>query len=454
MFKTKTNEFFFSYLASIPAITAVLGSFVAGFLAKRFGRKAVQHWSLVPCIAAWILQAFGTTYASFLISRGLVGVAVGTLVPIGQLYLVDISTPSTRGFITSTTMLWQVFYNLLQYIIGIFVSWKVLAIVNAAIHVIYFPIGFFVPESPTWCLAKGGRDDQARKGLQFLRGPNVNVEPEIAQIKKLLEHKNEEDSGTWRDFFQWEYLRPMLILFAMIFFRQFTGIFSIVSYTVDIFEDAGGAISPEWSTVIVGVVQLVFVALSNVITDKIGRKKLMVCSAMTMAVSHGVFGLYYYMHEHADLRATADKVTWIPLVALVLFMIGFSLGFASSFYVLMSEMIPNKIKDHASGLASQVNNVANFVVLELYYPMKDGLTDAGTFWFYGGMCFTAGLFAAFLLPETKGISLQELEEKLTQSRRRSQVNLPSYDGSLYVIGIDPENDEKKSEENGNYLKVA
>ena len=110
-------------------------------------------------------------------------------------------------------------------------------------------------------------------------------------------------------------------------------------------------------------------------------------------------------------------MAWIPLVALTIFSVGFALGFASALFVLMSELIPMKIKAHASGIASIVNHVTNFTVVELYFKMKHGMTEAGTFWFYGAVCFLAAIYYGVLVPETNGKSLQELEEKLTKGKK-------------------------------------
>jgi hypothetical protein len=309
----------------------------------------------------------------------------------------------------------------IQYAIGIFVDWKTLAIVNAAICLVYVPIGLFVPESPTWHLSRGN-EELARKGLMFLRGPKGNIHQEISEIKKLLESSS-ESASRFIEIFHWDYLKATMLLNIFIILRQWSGVFAIVAYTVDIFEEAGGAVSAEASSVIVGCVQFVFVLLASSLTDRIGRKKLMVGSALTMAFSHGVFGLYYYLHAHPEYNATVEKLTWVPLVALALFMVGFSSGFASAFHVLMSELIPQKIKNHASSVAAITNGLANFGVLELYYYMKNGLTAAGSFWLYGGTCLTAAFYVGLVLPETKGMSLQELDEEMTKSKRRSQANI-------------------------------
>jgi MFS family permease len=170
--------------------------------------------------------------------------------------------------------------------------------------------------------------------------------------------------------------------------------------------------------------QVVFNMLSNSITDKVGRKRLIVGSGVAMGVSHTVFGFYYYCHTHEDYGEMAKRMAWIPLVALIIFSIGFALGFASALFVLMSELIPMKIKAHAAGIASIVNHVTNFTVVELYFKMKHGMTEAGTFWFYGAVCFVAAVYYGVLVPETNGKSLQELEEKLTKGNKKPKDAKP------------------------------
>jgi SP family facilitated glucose transporter-like MFS transporter 8 len=155
--------------ASIPNISGIAGAVVASALTKKCGRKPILVYTLLPVITAWLLFSFGQTFPKFVVAGLLQGLATGITAVVGQLYLIETATTKTRGFITGTTLLWIAFYNLVNYVLGAFVSWKSLALINCAIHVVYLIFTWaVVPESPKW-LAGQGRFEEAEKGWKFLK---------------------------------------------------------------------------------------------------------------------------------------------------------------------------------------------------------------------------------------------------------------------------------------------
>jgi MFS family permease len=342
-----------------------------------------------------------------LAARLLSGICLGTGVPVGQIYLAEISSPNIRGMISGSTILWQVFFTTINYALGSTISWFHLALFNAAVVIAYFPIMYVTPESPNWLLSKN-RLKEARGSLKFLRSAETDIEPDV---KRILEHI--ENSKTkivsCRDIFQWDYLKSITLLFIFIILRQSTGVFAVLNYTVEIFRDAGGSLGAYKSTIIIGCVHFVFLLISNYLSDLIGRKRLIVVSATFMSIGSGLLAFHYF-HK---------TFNWLPLLALLLYIIAFSCGMASSIFIFMGELIPYKIKNYATGWANIINQVTNFCAVYFYYDLKNAITQSGVFMFYSCLCAVLAVYSAFVLPETKRQNLEDLENQLTKSYNKN-----------------------------------
>ncbi|CAG0922252.1 unnamed protein product [Notodromas monacha] len=375
------------------------------------GPKSILTIILLPTIASWLMVALGNTCTLFFISRTILGICGGIAMPIGQTYLAEISSPKTRGFISSTSILAAMTFGLLESIAACLVSWRALAWTNAALVMLHLPFAFFSPESPVWLL-KNDADEAAKRGLQFIRRTK-HVDAELKDIKSHISDTEEQAAGNSSDLLHWTYLKPVLLLLVFMALRQFSGAFVVISYTVIIFESVGhGILDPKVSTVILYSVQLLLNLMSNGLTDTIGRKKLIIASSLIMTASHISFGTFYYLNEldFSKMR----PYNWVPLISLIGFFVGFSIGFASIPFVFMTELLPLRIRSCGSSLISFWNNILSFIVVQFYHRMKTEMTDAGLFWFYGSVCLFAALFCALCLPETKGICLRQLERELSK----------------------------------------
>ena len=132
---------------------------------------------------------------------------------------------------------------------------------------------------------------------------------------------------------------PLFIAAFIIVLRQFTGHFAITSYTVQIFQAAGGAVAPKTATIAIGVVVLTFTIISALATDRIGRRKLAVFSAFMLIIGHGTMGTYFYFKD----RTTGFG--WVPLLALMICVAAFSLGIGTLMYMVVGELIPVQVKN-------------------------------------------------------------------------------------------------------------
>ncbi|XP_041098557.1 solute carrier family 2, facilitated glucose transporter member 8 isoform X3 [Polyodon spathula] len=224
--------------------------------------------------------------------------------------------------------------------------------------------------------------------------------------------------------------KPFIIGVLMMFLQQMTGINAIMFYAQTIFEEANFKNSIV-ATAIVAAVQVVFTAVAALIMDRAGRKVLLIVSGVTMAISTGVFGVYFKLIA-ADpgnssihglhLFATQSPggpiegaLVWLALGSMGMFIAGFALGWGPIPWLVMSEIFPAKARGFASGACVLTNWGSAFIITKEFHDLLNLLTNSGTFWLFSGFCVLSVLFTAFFVPETKGRSLEQIEERFRGS---------------------------------------
>ena len=197
---------------------------------------------------------------------------------------------------------------------------------------------------------------------------------------------------------------PLLLSMALMFFQQWCGVNAVIFYTVTIFKEAQSG-GENLATIIVGIVQFLATFASIFLVDKAGRRILLILSGLIMAVALATVGAYFYLlglDEHEGLEL-------IPLVGLNIFMVGYSVGFASIPFVIMGELFPNQYRNILSSISSSFNLTCTFLVIKLFGDLQGLIGMHGIFWLYGGAALIGSVFVALALPETKGKTLEEIE---------------------------------------------
>ena len=149
--------------------------------------------------------------------------------------------------------------------------------------------------------------------------------------------------------------------------------------------------------------------MSIFVVDKAGRRPLLIVSGTIMGLSLSILGTYFYVIYETD-PSIEESLSWLPLATLTIFMIGYSIGFATLPFLLMGELLPSKYRNSLGGIASSFNLLHTFLVLKLFTTLETSLGYYGVFWIYAANSFFAALFVYLFLPETKGKTLKEIEE--------------------------------------------
>lgn len=398
----------------IQPITAMITSFFYGRLTDRIGRKFAALTMAIPQALAFICTALASNIYLFYLARILSGIAEAGIYTALPTYVGEMSTPKVRGswgnMITASIYLGYVIINA----IGGFLSIKTTALI-CLIFPVMFAFGFaFMPESPYYCLMID-REDEARKSLKWLRQLD-NVDGELNEIHAAVKRQMTE-SGTWKDLICIKSNRRALT--AGVFLRiaqQFSGTASFAIYTQYIFLQAGGQVSAQHSSIIYVAGVTIANAIASFALDKFGRRlavliSLIACSLVLLSES----AFFYISLERSDIDVSS--IRWFPLLGMVLYVIALAMGLGIVPSLMLGELFSASIK--AKGLAVLTLSLQLMVALtaKLFQLLETNFGLYVPFVVFGMCCVCNSFIAYFVIPETKGKTLEEIQQTLKGSKK-------------------------------------
>ncbi|KAK6258376.1 hypothetical protein SCA6_012850 [Theobroma cacao] len=439
----KISDVQLEVLAGILNFCALVGSLLAGRTSDYIGRRYTIVLASIIFLLGAILMGYAPNYAILMTGRCTAGVGVGFALMIAPVYSAEISSPSSRGLLSSLPELCISFGILLGYVSNYFfgkltlrLGWRMMLGVAA---IPSFALAFGVlkmPESPRWLVLQGRLSD-ARKILSLVSNTEEEAESRFRDIKVaagidanciqdvVKPPSNSRGQGVWK-----ELLLPTptvrWILIAAIgihFFEHATGIEAVILYSPRIFKKAGvdGKDKLLLATVGVGLTKTTFILVATFLLDKVGRRRLLLISTGGMVVALTALGFGLTMVER-----TGEKLLWalsLCIASTYIFVAFFSIGLAPVTWVYSAEIFPLKLRAQGVGIGVAVNRVMNATVSMSFISIYKAITIGGSFFMFAGIAVVAWWFFFFLLPETKGRSLEEIETLFTRKTKPKKEGL-------------------------------
>ena len=401
-------------VVAIALAGAAIGAAISGYLSDRAGRRPLILGAGLLFVAGALISALARDVAVLLIGRLLIGLAIGVASMLTPLYLAEISPARDRGAIVSLNQLCITIGILVSYLVGFALAgvsggWRWMLAV-AALPGIILSFGMLVlPESPRW-LAGHGRMGEAEAVLRRLRGA-ADVSGELSSLRTDLAQERSRLASAW-ELLSARLRRPLIIGVGLAMFQQITGINTVIYFAPTIFQSAGlpSAATAILATAGVGVVNVIMTIVSIRLIDRLGRRKLLFWSLGGMAVT--LFALCGVFHAGAS-----GQLAWLAVASVAAFVGFFAIGLGPVFWLLIAEIFPLALRGRAMSLATVANWVFNLVVSATFLNLVGAVGSAGAFLTYAGLSLVALAFVAAIVPETKGRSLEQLEDALAVSQR-------------------------------------
>jgi sugar porter (SP) family MFS transporter len=406
-----------TFIMSMALWGTVIGALFGGIPSDLFGRRRTLFWIGV----LYLLSALGSALAPnpylFSASRFIGGLGVGASSVAVPVYIAEITPAQDRGKLGALYQFNIVFGILVaylsNYVIGLTVgegAWRWMMGVEVVPAAIYCASVLGIPESPRWLVLKRGQYDEARDLLQRLN-PGEAAGEVLAAIKKSAG----DGAVSLRTFFaSGTFGFPILLAFLVAFFNQMSGVNFILYYAPRIFEQAGiEAEAVLGASVPIGVVNLVFTLLGMYLIDRFGRKKLLYIGSFGYIASLGGVSLAF--------AGGADGPVVVALVCA--FIAAHAVGQGAVIWVFISEIFPNAVRDYGMSLGSGTHWVMAAIITLVTPSVLSAFTGAQIFAFFAGMMVLQLLFVWLVMPETKGLTLEEMEVKLGMSTEELEEEL-------------------------------
>lgn len=390
---------------------AMFGAAVSGALADRFGRKKVIIVTAFLFAIGAVGAAFAVNVPMIIIFRMIIGVAIGVASYTAPLYISEISPPEARGALVSLNQLMITCGIVVSYLVDLALTlgtneWRWMFGLGALPAIILIIGMMALSESPRWLIGHN-RVEEARKALGKIM-PAEKIGPEIKAIQSSIIIK----AGSWKQVMA-PWIRPALTVgIALAFFQQVTGINTIIYYAPTIFEFAGfGSHKVSiLATVGVGTVNVLMTVVAIWFLDRLGRKPLLYIGLTGMTLSLGMLGLAFY------LPGMMGALKMLTVLCVLFYIASFAISLGPIFWLIISEIYPLKIRGRAMSLATLSNWLFNMIVASTFLTLTEKLGKAGAFWFYAAVCVAAIIFCYLYVPETKGHTLENIEDFLKKNK--------------------------------------
>lgn len=382
----------------------LIGTLITGQLTDKFGRKIINLFSCLIFILGIIFILFAKSFASLLCARLLLGVGIGSIIVNTPLYISEIAPTAIRGRSMAFFQLLIAFGILLAYFLNLVFTisqnWRAIFGITLIPATILFFSTMFLPETPRWLIAK--RQHIKAKAILLKTRHHVEAQDEFNQIQESMHSAN---ANTWKDLFVKRLSFPLFIALIITICNQFTGIQVLLQYSPLVIQEIG--LDSHFSTMIgtigIGFVNFLGTFFAMFLIDRIGRKRLLVIGSLGIILAYIYLGFLPHFTETSKLQAE------LSLLGLFVSTLFFAIGPATVMWLLITELFPTEIRGKAIALCLFLNSLVASLLSTMFLSIEHSLGMGNIYWLFVIFTIIYFLTALFLVPETKGKTLEEIQ---------------------------------------------
>lgn len=401
-----------SWIASILGLALIAGIVVAPFSLQRLGRRLTNQLSTLPSLGGWALMVTAKNPTALLISRSLQGFGMGMQAASAPVSIAEYSDPKHRGAFLATIAFSFATGMLIAHVFGTLLYWRSAALACGSCYALSLILVSLSPETPPY-LASQGRSNECRKSFRWFRGYNPDSEKELeillnSQKKPQLVVPKVPRFRMYMDIAKKpEFYKPTVIMMFMFVLFQISGMTVVPSYTVPMMKDVtGGFIDDNVSMLMVDVVRFATAILACAVVNKLCRRTVLFLGIGISFVSLILTSLLLYLRDYGYLP---EEYTWTPVIPTLMYIFGKTLGILPIPWAIAGEIFPLAYRSLGSGISGMFLSIMFFVVVKTAPSSFETIGVNGTFLVYAISVGICGVFLYYLLPETKGKTLYEIE---------------------------------------------
>jgi len=417
-------------ITSWVTLGALFGALVAGGAADRLGRRRTILAAAVLFSLGAVVEAAAPGTDVLVVGRLLVGFGVGVASVAAPLYAAEMAPTALRGRFVSLYQLAITIGIFLAYLVAEFLAagdwWRLMLGLSAVPAVLLFLAMLPLPDSPTW-YEKVGRHDDAVRALERVR-PDEDAEALVAQIDDSLRVHD----ASWGVVFSKLWRAPLVLGIGLAVLQQLTGINAVIYYADKIFAAAGFS-TPQQQTAAttwaIGAVNVLATFVAVAFVDRLGRRPLLLTGVVGMAVALGTIAVCFsripdVTSDSAAASNTPSDAGVVMVIAMVVFIASFAFSLGPIVWTVINEIFPSQVRGRAVAVSTAVNWGAAWLVTRYFLTLTDAIGTSATFWLFAVMCVVTYGFVWFKMPETKGRSLDEIQQMWQRQQATDGATAP------------------------------
>ncbi|XP_051165849.1 facilitated trehalose transporter Tret1-like [Leptopilina boulardi] len=419
--KSENSKFFLSkatsaWLVSIINISGIIGTITATFLMNRIGRRLTLLIFALLQLISWILVYFAENLQYLFIARFFVGLSSGGPFVTLPVYIGEISHKNYRGTLLSLDKLFLSIGTFFINVLGL-LPYRTMNLIMILVPILSLCLFSLMHETPYYLLMKN-RDDEAIETLMKLLGVKKRelIIKDIERMKNsVIEYRKCEKNSIYQVFRDKGSRRGLISFIIAELTFVFSGIIAIHAYAQEIFSYSESTLRPVYASMIMSGVQIIAGFPSSRFSDKLGRRPIYLISGLTTALTLGIVGLFFFLKYF--LLMNVSKITWLPLIGLILYQFTCNIGITTIPFVYSGELFSIKVKGVAIMFCAIIGSVGSFLTKMMIPFVNDFAGIYTTFWIFASACVIGPILLVVITPETKGKTLEEVLELMREKNK-------------------------------------